>query len=206
MVSSLAWMERWPRRSSSAGPPPSPVHGASKAMLIDGRPGSPSDLCSTDSHVLRRKCGARYKMCSTAQPAPTVLEGSTCHSSYEGPRSGSSRSDHTGNPGVASVTEDPPSIRCEHATPEDACRLARRQADSAHLACGRTRSGESGRQSVYNTGQIHARARMRRASPGSSRQMLDQSGHGAARNSQSTASFSRRFCVYSVYRAEHRNG
>ena len=193
MVSSLASMERWPRRPSSAGPPPSPVHGASKAMLIDGRPGSPSDLCSTDSHVLRRKCGARYKMCSTAQPAPTVLEGSTCHSSYEGPRSGSSRSDHTGNPGVASVTEDPPSIRCEHATPEDACRLARRQTDSAHLACGRTRSGESGRQSVYNTGQIHARARMRRASPCSSRQMLDQSGHGAARNSQSTASFSRRF-------------
>ena len=143
MVSSLASMERWSRRPSSAGPPPSPVHGASKAMLIDGRPGSPSDLCSTDSHVLRRKCGARYKMCSTAQPAPTVLEGSTCHSSYEGPRSGSSRSDHTGNPGVASVTEDPPSIRCEHATPEDACRLARRQADSAHLACGRTRSGES---------------------------------------------------------------
>ena len=123
MVSSLASMERWPRRPSSAGPPPSPVHGASKAKLIDGRPGSPSDLCSTDSHVLRRKCGARYKMCSTAQPAPTVLEGSTCHSSYEGPRSGSSRSDHTGNPGVASVTEDPPSIRCEHATPEDACRL-----------------------------------------------------------------------------------
>ena len=108
----------------------SPVHGASKAMLIDGRPGSPSDLCSTDSHVLRRKCGARYKMCSTAQPAPTVLEGSTCHSSYEGPRSGSSRSDHTGNPGVASVTEDPPSIRCEHATPEDACRQARRQSDT----------------------------------------------------------------------------
>ena len=149
---------------------------------------------------------ARYKMCSTAQPAPTVLEGSTCHSSYEGPRRGSSRSDHTGNPGVASVTEDPPSIRCEHATPEDACRLARRQADSAHLACGRTRSGESGRQSVYNTGQIHARARMRRASPGSSRQMLDRSGHRAVRNSQSTASFSRRFCVYSVYRFDHRNG
>ena len=120
----------------------------------------------------------------------------------EGPRSGSSRSDHTGNPGVASVTEDPPSIRCEHA----ACRLARRQADSAHLTCGRTHSGESGRQSVYNTGQIHARARMRRASPGSSRQMLDRSGHRAVRNSQSTASFSRRFCVYSVYRAEHRNG
>ena len=155
------------------------MHGASKAKLIDGRPGSPSDLCSTDSHGLRRKCGARYKMCSTAQPASTVLEGSTCHSSYEGPRSGSSRSDHTGNPGVASVTEDPPSIRCEHATPEDACRLARRQADSAHLACGRTRSGESGRQSVYNTGQIHARARMRRASPGSSRQMLDRSGDRA---------------------------
>jgi hypothetical protein len=133
---------------SSAGPPPSPVHGASKAMLIDGRPGSPSDFCSTDSHVLRRKCGARYKMCSIAQPASTVLKGSTCHSSYEGPRSGSSRSDHTGNPVVASVTEDPPSIRCEHATPEDACRLARRQSDSAHLACGRTRSGESGRQPV----------------------------------------------------------
>ena len=148
MVSSLASTKRWPRRPSSAGPPPSPVHGASKAMLIDGRPGSPSDLCSTDSHVLRRKCGARYKMCSIAQPAPTVLEGPTCHSSYEGPRRGSSRSEHTGNPGVASVTEDPPSIRCEHATPEDACRLAWRQSDSAHLACGRTRSGESGRQPV----------------------------------------------------------
>jgi len=133
MVSSLASIEarghkktskRWPRRPSSAGPrPPSPVHGASKAMLIDGRPGSPLDLCSTDSHVLRRKCGARYKMCSIAQPVSTVLEGSTCNSSYEGPRRGSSRSDHTGNPEVASVTEDPPSIRCEHATPEDACRL-----------------------------------------------------------------------------------
>ena len=83
-------------------------------------------------------------MCSTAQPVSTVLEGSTCHSSDEGPRSGSSRSEHTGNPEVASVTEDPPSIRCEHATPEDACRLARRQSGSAHLAFGRTRGGESG--------------------------------------------------------------
>ena len=148
MVSLLASTKRWPRVPSSAGPPPSPVHGASKAMLIDGRPGLPSDLCSTDSHVLRRKCGARYKMCSIAQPASSVLEGSTCHSSYEGPRRGSSRSEHTGNPGVASVTEDPPSIRCEHATPGNACRLARRQSDSAHLACGRTRSGESGRPPV----------------------------------------------------------
>ena len=108
MVSLLASTKRWPRVPSSAGPPPSPVHGASKPMLIDGRPGLPSDLCSTDSHVLRRKCGARYKMCSIAQPASTVLEGSTCHSSYEGPRSGSSRSDHTGNPVVASVTHRRP--------------------------------------------------------------------------------------------------
>ena len=99
MVSSLASTKRVEHGSFAAGPPPSPVHGASQAMLIDDRPGWASDLCSTDGHVLLRKRGARYKMCSTAQPACHVLEGSMCHSSYEGPWSGSSRSVHAGSPG-----------------------------------------------------------------------------------------------------------
>ena len=67
MVSSLASTKRVEHGSFAAGPPPSPVHGASQAMLIDDRPGWASDLCSTDGHVLLRKRGARYKMCSTAQ-------------------------------------------------------------------------------------------------------------------------------------------
>ena len=37
------------------------------------------------------------------------------------------------------------------------------------------------------------------------KQMLDRSGHCAVRNSQSTATFSRRVCVYSVCPADHRN-
>ena len=89
----------WEHGSFAAGPPPSPVHGASQAMLIDGRLGWAPDRCSTDGHVLLRKRGARYKMCITAQPACHVLEGSMCYSSYEGPWSGSSRSVHIVSPG-----------------------------------------------------------------------------------------------------------
>jgi hypothetical protein len=60
---------------------------------------------------------------------------------------------HTGNPRSRLLDRGshPPSIieydvsTCH--TPEDACRLAQRQSPiaRAHLACGRTRSGESGR-------------------------------------------------------------
>ena len=39
MVSSLASTRRVEHGSFAAGPPPSPVHGASQAMLIDGRLG-----------------------------------------------------------------------------------------------------------------------------------------------------------------------
>ena len=99
MVSSLASTRRVEHGSFAAGPPPSPVHGASQAMLIDGRLGWAPDRCSTDGHVLLRKRGARYKMCITAQPACHVLEGSMCYTSYEGPWSGSSRSVHIVSPG-----------------------------------------------------------------------------------------------------------
>ena len=99
MVSSLASTKRVEHGSFAAGAPPSPVHGASQAMLIDDRPGWPWDFRSADGHVLLRKRGTRYKMCSTAQPACHVLEGSMCHSSYEGAWSGSSRSVHAGSPG-----------------------------------------------------------------------------------------------------------
>ena len=65
------------------------------------------------------------------------------------------------------MADEPPSIRCEYATSEDACRQARRQSGSAHLACARTGGGESSRQTAQDTRQLHTRARVRRASLGS---------------------------------------
>ena len=58
-------------------------------------------------------------------------------------------------------------ITCEYVTSQDACNPARRQSGSAYLVCDRTDGSESGHQAVQNTRQLHARARVRRASPGS---------------------------------------
>ena len=152
MVSSLASIfvvKRGARRPSSTGPPQSPSTrglsrdvGRRQAVIVSG-PWLHSQSCPQPQ--LR---GGLQDVQHCATCVHRLGRFNVSHSSDEGPRSGSSRSEHTGNPEVASVTEDPPSIRCEHATPEDACRLARRQSGSAHLAFGRTRGGESGYRPV----------------------------------------------------------